>query len=180
MKKISAANKNIIITTGLALVIFFSGAVAGYFSKSLMRPAPPQRRRPMPPPSPGKIKSMMLERIEQRLNLTQEQTKKVAPLVNKWSDTMEILRKQNAPKYMETFTALFDGITPLINKEQLVKLEKMKSEAMEHHKNPMQGGPPPERMDPHDGPPPDKEMRGFPPSQMQKNDFEEKNTKDKN
>ncbi len=180
MKKISAANKNIIITTALALVIFFSGAVAGYFSGSLLRPAPPRKRRPMPPPTPKKIKSMMLERIERRLQLTPDQSKKVAPLVNQWSTTMEALRKQNAPKYVETFNTLFDSIAPIVNKEQLAKLEKMKSEAMEHHKNPMRGGPPREQMGDHPNGPPPGGM-GPPPSQMSDTrDFDNDSPKDKN
>ncbi|MBN2642670.1 MAG: hypothetical protein JXR78_13535 [Victivallales bacterium] len=133
MKNFSVAKKNVILTVILAIVIFASGVLTGFFAGPMMRRE--FRGGPLgPPPSPEQIKHMMRQRIVSRLDLSAKQCAEIEPVIEIWYRTMENLRREHAPLYEAAFKTLFDSLQPFLNDEQRVKLTAMRKEMSERHK----------------------------------------------
>lgn len=123
-------NRNIFLTLSLAFVIFASGLVTGVFFSPMLRHF---QKRPGPPPSPERIKSMMHNKICSELSLSDAQRKQAENAIEDWHKTMESLRKTHAPQYLAAFNAMFDKIAPMLSPEQLLKLNELRKEAEQRH-----------------------------------------------
>jgi hypothetical protein len=133
MKNFSVAKKNVILTVIMAIVIFASGVLTGFFGGPMLR-REFRGGPPGPPPEPERIKNMMRQRIVSRLGLNTEQCAEIEPVIEVWYRTMENLRREHAPLYGAAFDTLFDSLQPFLNEEQRGKLTEMRQEMSERHK----------------------------------------------
>lgn len=131
-------NNNIWMITLCAGVLFFSGAIAGFFVSHLVPPPPPWHNRsgqPPPPPSPEKIKEMVSNRTIDRLKLTPEQRQQAMPAVDRLVERMEKLRQGHSPEYLEVFMEFFDRLDAVLTRAQRPELAKLRMEIIEQHNN---------------------------------------------
>ncbi|MDD5697844.1 MAG: hypothetical protein PHH77_04440 [Victivallaceae bacterium] len=117
--------KNVWLSIGLIIVVFVSGAAAGFFAGRLTPPGHNYRPRP-PARSREQMKALFERHICRRLNLTAEQLKTARPLLNNWFEEMEKLRRLHAPQYAAAFNKFYAKLLPLLSAEQKRTLDKMR------------------------------------------------------
>lgn len=124
----SNVGKNVLITCSLAMVLYLSGVVTGYYAHRLYEPRSFKHKR-----FNFNMKMMMCKRISKRLDLTKEQQDKVAPAIDLWYKEMESLRREHAPAYGKVFNNLFEQIDKVLTPPQKQKLEEFRQELKKRH-----------------------------------------------
>ena len=110
-------------------VVFLSGIIIGFFAGNLSSHS--FRRKPRFKPSPKTdMKSFIKWKLFCRLKLTDEQKKKVTPIVEKWCPKMLEGWKLSAPTVKDAFFGMYDEIEPLLTKEQCKELEKSRQNTL--------------------------------------------------
>jgi Spy/CpxP family protein refolding chaperone len=102
------------------------------------------------PPHSGDVPDRMREHLRRTLDLTTEQEKKIAPIVDATSAKLESIRVETAERVRVVMEESKTELAPLLTPEQQKKLDNLESE---HRKMMMHHGflPPPP---PRDKPPP--------------------------
>jgi Spy/CpxP family protein refolding chaperone len=130
---------------GLAfLLVFVAGGMTGaFFGVHHLR-----HHIILGPPHSGDVPGRMREHLRRTLGLSDEQEKKVAPIVDAASAKLETIRVETAERVRTVMEDSKKEMAPLLTPEQQKKLDQLESEhrkMMLHH-----GFLPP----PHDKPPP--------------------------
>jgi Spy/CpxP family protein refolding chaperone len=118
---------------GLAfLLVFVAGAATGsYFGIHHFR-----HFVMLGPPHSGDIPDRMREHLRSALNLTPEQEKKIAPVINATSAKLETIRVETAEHVRTVMEESKREVAPLLTPEQQNKLEKLETQhrkMMLHH-----------------------------------------------
>ena len=126
----------------MSALLFFSGAVAGFFFDRML---PPVFRHGFPdgPPSRERVKGMMNERVAERLKLSEEQQQQISSSLDLWYDEMEALHRIHAPEYLAVFNKLFDRIDKILAANQKSEMKRFRQEFVEEHVRHMPPPPPP-------------------------------------
>jgi len=141
--------------------IFFAGGVSGW-----MIGAKAAKQKIFSPPDPREISSHMRDRLHSKLDLTEDQSKKVDALIEKNSKEMQAIHGDCMKKIFQGMTSFNAQLKALLTPEQQAKFEDMERERREafrnHHFGP--GGPggrhgPPKRNGTNGPPPPDGAFR---------------------
>jgi Spy/CpxP family protein refolding chaperone len=88
------------------------------------------------PPHSGDVPDKMREHFRRALDLTAEQEKKVAPIIDATSAKLETIRVETAERVRGVMEEAKREVAPLLTPEQQTKLEKLESEhrkMMVHH-----------------------------------------------
>lgn len=88
------------------------------------------------PPHSGDVPDRMREHLRRALDLTAEQEKKIAPIVDATSSKLETIRVETAERVRTVMEDSKKEIAPLLTPEQQKKLDKLDSEhrkMMLHH-----------------------------------------------
>jgi Spy/CpxP family protein refolding chaperone len=119
------------------LLVFVAGATTGGLLSSLH-----MRRHFLGPPHSGEVGDRMREHLRRALDLTPEQTEKIAPIVDATSAKLEAIRVETAQRVRSAMEESERQISPQLTPEQQTKLQKLK---LEHHRVLMHHGfnPPP-------------------------------------
>jgi Spy/CpxP family protein refolding chaperone len=130
---------------GLAfLLVFVAGGMTGaFFGVHHLR-----HHIILGPPHSGDVPGRMREHLRRTLGLSDEQEKKVAPIIDAASAKLETIRVETAERVRTVMEESKKEIAPILTPEQQKKLDQLESEhrkMMLHH-----GFLPP----PHDKPPP--------------------------
>lgn len=115
----------------MATLLFFSGAVAGFFFDRML--LPDFRHGPPGPPSREMVKGMMNERVSERLSLSEEQQEQISSSLDLWYDEMEALHRIHAPEYLAVFNKLFDRIDKILAANQKNEMTRFRKEFVEEH-----------------------------------------------
>lgn len=126
------------------LLVFVAGVTTGGLLSSLH-----MRRHFLGPPHSGAVVDRMREHLRRALDLTPEQAKKIAPIVDATAAKLEAIRVETAQRVRSAMEESEREISPQLTPEQQTKLQKLK---LEHHRVLMHHGfnPPP----PPENPPP--------------------------
>jgi len=125
--------KNTWLPIALIVVIFISGAAAGFFAGRLTSEKHPPKPHKFPR-SEKSMRAMFKERICKRLKLTEEQKKTAMPLIGNWLNDMNKLRHEHAPLYLTAFNKFYKKMTPLLTSGQIKELDKMQARFSRHKK----------------------------------------------
>jgi Spy/CpxP family protein refolding chaperone len=125
-----------------AALIFLAGAITGALV------APMIGRSFMRLPDSHQMSHMMLARLRSGLDLTDEQTAKIRPLVESACGDMETIHHATMQRVLNRIAETNTKISAFLTPEQKVKFEKMQAEHREqirhfHHIGPPSGPPPP-------------------------------------
>ena len=131
-----------------AALIFLAGTITGTLI------APWLGRTFMRPPQPRQLAYHLLDRLQDGLHLTSEQTAKIKPIIEATGTDMETIRRETAARVHQRIAQTNEQISALLTPEQKVQFQKMEEE----HRRRMQEY---HREHPHhhfglppDGPPP--------------------------
>ena len=135
-------NKSRVVRIALyAALIFLAGAITGALV------APMIGRSFMRLPDSHQMSHMMLARLRSGLDLTDEQTAKIRPLVESACGDMETIHRATMQRVLSRIAETNDKISAFLTPEQKVKFEKMQAEHREHirhfHHLGSPSGPPP-------------------------------------
>jgi Spy/CpxP family protein refolding chaperone len=128
------------------LLVFVAGAATGvFFGVHQLR-----HHVILGPPHSGDVDGRMREHLRRELELTAEQEKKIAPIVDATSAKLETIRVETAERVRAVMEESKKQVAPLLTPEQQQKLEKLDAE---HRKIMLRHGflPPPP---PKEKPPP--------------------------
>ncbi len=118
--------KSKIMCIVLAVVIFVVGLCCGLF---LGRLIPSYRMRPRISRDykhhEEKISNRLSRRFSEKLDLTEEQKRKLSQILDKYKIEMEKLRKDAGPKFKELRNSMKEEIKTILNDQQKDKFIKM-------------------------------------------------------
>ena len=124
-----------------ASLIFLAGAVTG----ALL--APRLGRDSWRPPEPRQLSAHMMEHLQAELHLSDEQTEKIKPLVEKAGADLEVIRHETLRRVLDRLAQTNTQVSALLTPEQKVHFAKMEAEhhkrIQEHHHFLSPHGPPP-------------------------------------
>jgi Spy/CpxP family protein refolding chaperone len=134
---------------GLAfLLVFVAGGMTGtFFGVHHL-----QRHLMLGPPHSGDVPDRMREHLRRTLGLTQEQEKKIGPIVDATSAKLETIRVETAERVRTVMEESKKEVAPLLTPEQQQKLDNLEAEhrkMMMHHGF---GPPPPSKNKPPPAP----------------------------
>lgn len=123
-----------------AILIFIAGAVTGALV------APMIGRSFMRLPDSHQMSHLMLARLQAGLNLTDEQTVKIRPLIENACSDMETIHRETMQRVLDRMAQTNIKISAFLTPEQNVKFEKMQAEHRRqlrhfHHPGPPAGPP---------------------------------------
>ncbi|EFL52673.1 protein of unknown function Spy-related [Solidesulfovibrio fructosivorans JJ]] len=151
-----------IATKALAgLVLFASGIVIGFFGSRYLAE---RGRLALLHGDPRHFSEMVVRRISDDLDLTNEQRQKLRPIVLRTAEALAKVRQEQEPKIHKIFEKSNKDIRKLLKPDQqekftaLLKRLERRRKALGHFAPPP---PPPGAFDDHRPPPPG--MDGFPP-----------------
>jgi len=110
--------------------IFFAGGVSGW-----MIGAKAAKQKIFSPPDPREISSHMRDRLHSKLDLTEDQGKKVDALIEKNSKEMQAIHGDCMKKIHQGMTGFNAQLKSLLTPEQQAKFEDMERERREAFKN---------------------------------------------
>jgi periplasmic protein CpxP/Spy len=105
-----------------AALIFLAGALTGALV------APLVGRTFMRPPEPREMSRHMLMRLQSDLNLTEDQTAKIRPLIDKIGAEMDAIRRETTKRVHDRVAAMHAQIAQLLTPEQRDKFMKLEAE----------------------------------------------------
>lgn len=113
------------------LLVFIAGIVTGGFLGGMHT----RRVFTLGPPHSGALGEQMREHLRRQLDLTPEQTAKLAPIIDATSAKLETIRVETAQRVREAMEESHRQIAPQLTPEQQKKLETFGKEhrAMMHH-----------------------------------------------
>ena len=119
--------------------IFCAGGVSGW-----MIGANAAKQKIFSPPDPREISSHMRDRLHSKLNLTEDQAKKVDALIEKNSKDMQAIHGDCMKKIHQEMTGFNAQLKGLLTPEQQAKFDEMERERREARKlwEQRHGGPP--------------------------------------
>lgn len=120
-----------------AILIFLAGAVTGTLV------APMVGRSFMKLPDSQHMSQHMIERLHSGLDLTDEQTAKIRPLVENTCADMATIHRQTMQRVMDRVAETNAKISTFLTPEQQVKFKKMEAEHKSHLRHFHHPGPPP-------------------------------------
>ena len=103
------------------------------------------------PPHSGDVPDRMREHFRRTLELTGEQEKKIAPIIDATSAKLEAIRVETAERVRAVMEESKEQVAPLLTPDQQKKLEKIEAE---HREIMMHHGFLPPPPPPKDKPPP--------------------------
>jgi hypothetical protein len=105
-----------------ATLIFFAGGMTGALVAPLIG------RHFMRPPDPKQISYHMLARLQSGLHLSDEQTAKIKPLIEKTGAEMEAIHRETIKRVMSRIAETNGQISALLTTEQKTEFAKMEAE----------------------------------------------------
>lgn len=99
-------------------LVFLAGVASGSFAWKWH-----QRHWSSPPPS--EFARHMNERMRRKLDLTPEQSAKIAPIIEQSATKLEAIRVESGQRVRQTFTEMHQRISPQLTPEQRKKLATM-------------------------------------------------------
>lgn len=102
------------------------------------------------------LADMTMDRLRRELELSQEQVAKITPMVNKSFEMVHQMIQDTRPKLDAVLQQTIEQIKPLLNAEQLRRLERGGQWQM------LRPPPPPRHQGEHEGPPPPHSADGRP------------------
>jgi hypothetical protein len=146
------------ITKGKAVVylvaIFVAGLLAGGFTGFGFG-----RRAFVRPPSPRMMSAHLLNHLKSELRLTDDQTARIAPLVEQTSAAIGAIHESSGKNVLALIENCDQQIGSFLNEEQKLKLADMQKQRQESFDKSFKGGhgrrppPPPDRAPPSERPP---------------------------
>ncbi len=124
-------------------LVFLAGVATGSFGWKW-------HERHWSPPSPPAFAQHVNERLRRELDLTSEQSAKIAPIVEQSAGKLEAIRVESGRRVRQTFTEMHLQILPQLTPEQRKKLAAIEEEhrrRRSHHPN-FRGPPPPPEESP--------------------------------
>lgn len=104
---------------GLILgLIFILGIATGWFSVGLVSSGPR-------PPGPQQLKGHLMARMTQRLNLTDDQQKKIEPILAETAGQLQVLHQDELTRMSAIIEASRKQIAPLLTAEQQAEFDRM-------------------------------------------------------
>lgn len=123
------------LIAGFVLVFIAGGMTGAYVAAS-------QARHALFGPDHGLISDRMRQRLKVQLGLTDEQTKKIAPIIDKTATELEAIRNETGRRVHQTFAEAHREMAAELTPEQRQKLQEI--EARHHRLSPhMHGNRPP-------------------------------------
>ena len=110
--------------------IFFAGGVSGW-----MIGAKAAKQKIFSPPDPREISSHMRDRLHSKLDLTEDQGKKVDALIEKNSKDMQAIHGDCMKKIHQGMTSFNAQLKALLTPEQQAKFEEMEKQRREAFRN---------------------------------------------
>ena len=110
--------------------IFFAGGVSGW-----MIGAKAAKQKIFSPPDSKEISSHLRDRLHSKLDLTEDQGKKVDALIEKNSKEMQAIHGDCMKKIFQGMTSFNAQLKALLTPEQQAKFEDMERERREARKN---------------------------------------------
>lgn len=108
------------------LLVFIAGMTTGGLLSSLH-----VRRHFLGPPHSGEVGDRMREHLRRALDLTPEQSAKIAPIIDATSAKLEAIRVETAQRVRNAMDESEQQIAPELTPEQQKKLHELK---LHHHK----------------------------------------------
>src|SRR5262245_24718607 len=105
-----------------AVLIFLAGAVTG----TLLAPWLGQTF--MRPPQPRELAFHMLDRLQTRLKLTEDQKARIKPIIEATGTDMEGIRRETAARVHQRIGQTNEQISALLTPEQRVEFKKIQEE----------------------------------------------------
>lgn len=134
------------------LVILLAGLVIGVSSTLML-----VRHRPMGPPwGPEYVSERMIRHLQQELDLSPEQVKKIEAIVEKRMQKLEAIRKEARPKVAEQLKLMNEEISAVLTEEQRRDWQENWKRQFHRFQRPPRPGEGPRRR----GGPPDRMRRG--------------------
>lgn len=93
-------------------------------------PNAPKAKPPTPLP-PTQIQPAVMRQLTQRLNLTNDQKKKVAPVVARANEDLQRLRRENLQDTTRVVEQMYADVMSVLSPEQREQLEEMKRKMQE-------------------------------------------------
>lgn len=121
------------------LLVFLAGIATGSFVWKW-------HERPWPPRA-GALAERINDRLRHELNLTPEQSAKIAPIIEQSAKKLETIRLESARRVHQTFTETHLQISPNLTPEQRKKLAELQEKhrsGWDHHRGLFRPPPPPE------------------------------------
>ena len=112
------------------LLVFCAGATTGFFGTFHLR------HHFLGPPHSGEVNERMREHLRRALDLTPEQSAKIAPVVDATTAKLEAIRIESAQRVRTVMEESKKEIAPLLTPDQQKKLDHLESEhrkMMLHH-----------------------------------------------
>jgi Spy/CpxP family protein refolding chaperone len=112
------------------LLVFIAGLTTGFFGTLHLR------QHFLGPPHSGDVAGRMREHLRRTLDLTAEQEKKIAPIVDATTTKLEAIRIETAERVRGIMEESKRDLSPQLTPEQQKKFEKLEAEhrkAMLHH-----------------------------------------------
>jgi len=110
-------------------VVFLSGIIIGFFAGNLSQCSFRHKPRFKTGKKPD-MKSFIKMKLFSRLKLTEEQKKKITPIIESWFPKMLEGWKLSAPAVKDAFFGMYNEIEPLLNEEQRKELEKSRQNTL--------------------------------------------------
>lgn len=121
------------------ILIFISGlvigAILGFYINSMEfrghifgRPSPYFS-------SPGSMREQLRTRLQNKLDLDENQLNKISPYLKDFAEKMQAFRKNNLNEACHNIDGLFDEIEKILSDEQKKKLAGMRKEMHKHFEN---------------------------------------------
>lgn len=107
------------------IIVFISGAVLGYLGGQMF-----PCHRSSPRHGGMSMRSMVFNKMRERLELSDEQADKIRPVVDSWMEKVEEHRRRNAPLVKDLFFGMYDQVEPMLNDGQKQKLSGMREHTL--------------------------------------------------
>jgi Spy/CpxP family protein refolding chaperone len=118
------------------LLVFFAGVATGSFVWKW-------HERPWGPPRAGALAERINDRLRHELDLTPEQSAKIAPIIEQSAKKLEAIRLESARRVHQTFTETHEQISPNLTPEQRKKLAAIEEMHRQRGRRHGFAGPPP-------------------------------------
>ena len=131
------------------LLVFMAGGATGVFVTMAIG-----HRFMFAPHPPGQAARMMKDRLQWQLRLTDDQMKKISPIIEKTGAQLEQIRGDTGKRVRETILQAHQEIAQYLTPEQRERLKQMEQRQqhwMQHHGRPWRGrnaSPPAEETSP--------------------------------
>lgn len=125
-------------------LVFLAGVATGSFAWKW-------HKRHWSSPPPSAFAQHMSERLRRKLDLTPEQSAKIAPIVEKSAGQLEAIRVESARRVRQTFTEMHLQMSPELTPAQRKKLAAMEERHRRwrgHHRGFREPPPPPPEESP--------------------------------